>query len=329
MSDERPAPDRAPDRNGDRRFHHVPVLRDRVVEVLSVVPDGLLVDATLGGGGHALALLDAHPGLRLLGIDRDDAACAAAAERLAPHAGRVEIVRSGFDRLEQLVSERTTEGATAVLMDLGVSSPQLDEADRGFSYRTAGPLDMRMDRRQPLSALDIVNTYPYAQLVRVIETYGEERHARRIARAIVEARPVADTAVLGEIVREAVPAAARRTGGHPAKRTFQAIRIEVNRELDQLMTALDGALAALAPGGRLAVISYHSLEDRLVKDAFRTASTGGCVCPPQLPCACGAEPTVTLLKRGGWTASDDEVEENPRARSARLRAVERVDGRAS
>ncbi len=322
MSDER-TPSDGPD------FRHVPVLRDRIVDLFRDVPDGLYVDATLGGGGHALAILDAHPGLRLLGLDRDAAACEAAAVRLAPHGGRVEIVRTGFDQLERLVMERTTEGASAVLMDLGVSSPQLDDAERGFSYRAAGPLDMRMDRRQATSALDVVNEYPYPQLVRVIETYGEERHARRIGRAIVDARPIADTAQLAEVVKEAVPAAARRTGGHPAKRTFQAIRIEVNRELEQLTDALDGALAALAPGGRLAVISYHSLEDRAVKGALRQAETGGCVCPSGLPCACGAEPTVKLLKRGGWTPDADEVEDNPRARSARLRAAERLGGQAS
>ncbi|MFM7069354.1 MAG: 16S rRNA (cytosine(1402)-N(4))-methyltransferase RsmH, partial [Actinomycetes bacterium] len=222
------------------------MLCDRVVELFAAVPDGLYVDATLGGGGHAHAVLSAHPGLRLLGLDRDDVACAAAARRLAPHGGRVEIVRTGFDQLERLVRERSPEGASAVLMDLGVSSPQLDAAERGFSYRAAGPLDMRMDRTGSLSALDVVNEYTYAQLVRVIETYGEERHARRIGRAIVDARPIVDTAHLAEVVRDAVPAATRRTGGHPAKRTFQAIRIEVNRELEQLTDALDGALAALA-----------------------------------------------------------------------------------
>jgi 16S rRNA (cytosine1402-N4)-methyltransferase len=322
VSDEQPTSD-GPD------FRHVPVLRDRIVDLFRDVPDGLYVDATLGGGGHALAILDAHPGLHLLGLDRDAAACEAAAVRLASHSGRVEIVRTGFDQLERLVKERTTEGASAVLMDLGVSSPQLDDAERGFSYRAAGPLDMRMDRRQATSALDVVNEYPYPQLVRVIETYGEERHARRIGRAIVDARPINDTAQLAEVVKEAVPAAARRTGGHPAKRTFQAIRIEVNRELEQLTDALDGALASLAPGGRLAVISYHSLEDRAVKGALRHAETGGCVCPSGLPCACGAEPTVKLLKRGGWTPDAEEIEENPRARSARLRAAERLDGQAS
>lgn len=216
-----------------------------------------------------------------------------------------------------------------MLMDLGVSSPQLDEAERGFSYRSSAPLDMRMDRRQARSAMEVVNDYSFAELTRVIRTYGEERYASRIARAIVAARPVTDTARLAELVRDAIPAPARRTGGQPAKRTFQAIRIEVNRELDQLADALEGALAVLSPGGRLAVMSYHSLEDRAVKRAMRDAETGGCTCPPGLPCGCGAEPTVRLLKRGAWTASDEEVAANPRASSVKVRAAERLAERAS
>jgi 16S rRNA (cytosine1402-N4)-methyltransferase len=310
-------------------FVHVPVLLDRVVDLFRDVPAGLYVDATLGGGGHAAAVLAANPGLRLLGLDRDDVAIAAARSRLAPFGDRVEIVRTGFDRLADVVRERTDEGASAVLMDLGVSSPQLDVAERGFSYRAAAPLDMRMDRRQALSALEVVNEYAYPELVRVIREFGEERFASRIARAIVEARPLADTGELAEIVRDAIPAPARRTGGHPAKRTFQAIRIEVNRELEQLADALDGALSVLAPGGRLAVMSYHSLEDRLVKSTLREAETGGCVCPSGLPCACGAEPTVRLLKRGAWTASTEETDTNRRAESVRLRAVERLREQAS
>ncbi len=307
----------------------MPVLLDRVVELLSVVPDGLFVDATLGGAGHAAALLDAHPGLSLLGIDRDEVAIEAATRRLAPFGDRVEIVRSGFDRVAELVRDRTDQGATAVLMDLGVSSPQLDQPDRGFSYRAGGPLDMRMDRRQSHSALEVVNEAPYAELARIISEFGEERFASKIAAAIVRARPITDTHELAEIVRDAIPAPARRTGGHPAKRTFQAIRMEVNRELEQLGDALEGAISVLAPGGRLAVMSYHSLEDRLVKGALRDAETGGCTCPPRLPCACGAEPTVRLLKRGAWTADADEVERNRRSESVRLRAVERLAEQAS
>jgi 16S rRNA (cytosine1402-N4)-methyltransferase len=311
------------------RFHHVPVLLDRVVELFREVPDGLYVDATLGGGGHAEAVLRAHPGLRLLGLDRDDTAIEAASRRLEPFGDRVEIVRTGFDRIEPLVRERSERGASAVLMDLGVSSPQLDVAERGFSYRSAAPLDMRMDRRQAQSAMEVVNEYDFVGLLRVIRDFGEERHASRIARAIIAARPVNDTAHLAEVIRDAIPAPARRTGGHPAKRTFQALRIEVNRELDQLADALEGALAVLAPGGRLAVMSYHSLEDRMVKSAMRAAETGGCVCPPTLPCVCGAEPTVRLLRRGGWTAPAEEIERNPRSQSVRLRAAERIAEHAS
>jgi len=320
MSDEPP---------GDDLFAHRPVLVERVVELFEVVPDGWYVDATVGGAGHAAAVLRAHPGLRLLGLDRDAVALDAAARRLEPFADRVELVHTGFDRLAQLVRDRTDQGATAVLMDLGVSSPQLDRAERGFSYRAAGPLDMRMDREETLSADDVVNRYEYAPLARVIANHGEERYATRIARAIVAARPVRDTEHLAEIVRDAIPAPARRHGGHPAKRTFQAIRIEVNRELEQLADALDGALSVLAPGGRMAVMSYHSLEDRMVKQAFRDAETGGCTCPQGLPCVCGAEPTVRLLKRGAWRAGDEEREENRRAESVRLRAVERLEGQAS
>ena len=311
-------------------FAHVPVMVDLVVDLLRPVPDGLFVDATLGGGGHAAAVLEAHPGLHLLGLDRDDAAIAAASERLAPFGDRVQIVRSGFDQLEQLVKQMSRhvpthqQGASAVLFDLGVSSPQLDVAERGFSYRSGAPLDMRMDRRQAFSALDVVNEYPFPQLARVIDTYGEERFARKIARAVVDARPIQNTAHLAEVVRAAIPAAARRTGGHPAKKTFQAIRMEVNRELDQLAEALDGALSVLVPGGRMAVMSYHSLEDRMVKQHLREAETGGCVCPPGLPCVCGAEPTVKLLKRGAWKATDEEIAHNRRAESVRIRAVERI-----
>lgn len=211
-----------------------------------------------------------------------------------------------------------------MLFDLGVSSPQLDEMERGFSYRSGAPLDMRMDRRQAFSAVDVVNEYSFPQLARVIETYGEERFARRIARAIVDARPIRDTGHLADVVRSAIPAATRRHGGHPAKRTFQAIRIEVNRELDQLAEALDGAMAVLAPGGRMVVMSYHSLEDRMVKQTLRDAETGGCTCPPALPCVCGAEPTVRLLKRGAWKADEAEVALNRRAESVRVRAAERL-----
>lgn len=312
-----------------REFSHVPVLREEVVQLFRDQPSGLYVDATVGGAGHASAVLEANPGLRLLGIDRDTAALEAAGRRLEPFADRVELVHSEFSRLDLLIQERTNQGAVAIMIDLGVSSHQLDVAERGFSYRDSAPLDMRMNRTQALDASVVVNDYSESDLAGVIRRFGEERFAGRIAAAIVAARPITDTATLGEIVRDAIPAPARRHGGHPAKRTFQAIRIEVNSELDELVSALDGAISSLAPGGRLAVLSYHSLEDRLVKQTFREAETGGCVCPPGLPCACGAEPTVRLLRRGAWKATPHEVEENPRARSVRMRAVERLGQEAS
>ncbi|MEI2639688.1 MAG: 16S rRNA (cytosine(1402)-N(4))-methyltransferase RsmH [Microthrixaceae bacterium] len=310
-------------------FEHVPVLLNEVVELFRNQPAGLYVDGTIGGGGHAAAVLQANPGLRLLGIDRDTAALAAAGERLSSFGDRVELVHSEFSNIEQLISERTDRGAVAIMIDLGVSSHQLDVAERGFSYRVPAPLDMRMNRAQPLSAVTVVNEYPVEELTRVIRRYGEERYAQRIARAIVDARPVTDTATLAEIIKSAIPAPARRTGGHPAKKTFQAIRIEVNRELDQLVDALDGAINSLAPGGRLAILSYHSLEDRMVKGAFRDAATGGCTCPPRLPCVCGAEPTVRLLRSGAWKATPEEVASNRRSESVRMRAVERLQEEAS
>jgi len=216
------------------------------------------------------------------------------------------------------------EGVTGVLFDLGVSSPQLDRADRGFSYRHDAPLDMRMDRTQERTAHEVVNEYSAADLADVLDRYGDERFSRRIAAAVVAHRPVNTTGELADIVRDAIPAPARRTGGHPAKRTFQALRIEVNEELDTLTSALDQAIDLLLPGGRCVVLSYHSGEDRIVKDRFRRAETGGCVCPPGLDCVCGAEPSVRLIRRGAQKASAAEIEANPRAASVRRRAVESV-----
>jgi 16S rRNA (cytosine1402-N4)-methyltransferase len=307
-------------------FHHRPVLVDRVTDVLGAVAPGVLVDATLGGAGHAQALLEANPDLRLIGIDQDGDALAASAERLVSVSDRVILERARFDRITEVVtSHRGTDPVTAVLFDLGVSSPQLDRAGRGFSYRQDAPLDMRMDQRAELSAAEVVNTYPDAARASVLRRYGDERYATRIARTVVAARPVSSTTELADLVRDAIPAPARRRGGHPAKRTFQAIRIEVNRELEILADALDQAVDLLAPGGRLAVLSYHSGEDRIVKDRLRQAETGGCVCPPGLPCVCGAERRLRLLTRGGWTPSAAEQASNPRAQSARLRAAERLD----
>ncbi len=308
-------------------FVHRPVMVDEVVDLLASVPAGWLVDCTVGGGGHARALLEAsdHP---LLGLDQDDDALRAATANLREFGERVRLRKARFDRLADIVASEGLPEVAGVLFDLGVSSPQLDWADRGFSYRQDAPLDMRMDREAALDAAQVVNDYDERQLSDLIERYGDERFARRIAAAIVAARPVATTTELAEIVRQAIPAPARRRGGHPAKRTFQAIRIEVNDELAVLVRALDTAIALLAPGGRCVVLSYHSGEDRLVKDRFRDAATGGCTCPPQLPCVCGAQPTVRLVRRGARKPGADELSRNPRAESALLRVVEKLPAEA-
>ncbi len=310
----------------DPDFAHRPVMADEIVDLFAPVPAGWLVDATLGGAGHATALLEAHPQLKVLGIDQDPDALAAADARLERFGSRARTARARFDALASVVTAEVPAGEVVVgaLFDLGVSSPQLDRADRGFSYRLDAPLDMRMDPSAALSADEVVNGYAEADLARVLRTYGDERFASRIAKAVVAARPVRTTGELAELVRDAIPAPARRKGGHPAKRTFQAIRIEVNAELDVLPVALEAAIDALAPGGRIAVLSYHSGEDRIVKQVLRDAETGGCTCPPGLPCVCGATPTLRLLRRGGLTPSAPELERNPRAESARLRSAEKL-----
>jgi 16S rRNA (cytosine1402-N4)-methyltransferase len=295
-----------------------------IVRAFGPVPPGVVLDATLGGGGHAAALLAARADLRVLGLDRDPAALAAAMARLAGFGDRVVAHRVRFDRLGDAMDALNVPHLSGALFDLGVSSPQLDVADRGFSYRHEGPLDMRMDPDEPWSATDVVNGYDEHELAAVIRRYGDERYARRIARAIVAARPVETTTELAAIVTAAIPAPARRTGGHPAKRTFQAIRIEVNAELRVLPEAVDAAVAATVPGGRVAVLSYHSGEDRIVKDRFRQAA-GVCECPPDLPCVCGAVQTVRVVRGIPRTATAEEVERNPRASSARLRVVERIE----
>jgi 16S rRNA (cytosine1402-N4)-methyltransferase len=310
----------------DPDFAHRPVMADEIVDLFAPVPTGWLVDATLGGAGHATALLDAHPQLRLLGIDQDPDALAAAGSRLGRFGDRARTVRARFDAIADVVADHVPadQAVVGALFDLGVSSPQLDRAERGFSYRQDAPLDMRMDPSATRSADDVVNGYAEADLARVLRTYGDERFAGRIAKAVVAARPVRTTGELADLVKDAIPAPARRRGGHPAKRTFQAIRIEVNEELDVLPVALDAAIDALAPGGRIAVLSYHSGEDRIVKQVLRDAETGGCTCPPGLPCACGAQPVLRLLRRGGRTPSAAEIEANPRAESARLRSAEKL-----
>ena len=302
-------------------FEHRPVMVDEVVDLFAVVPAGTVVDATLGGAGHSRAILDSRDDLRIAGMDQDPMAVEVARERLAPYGDRATVTHARFDRIAEL----GLDGLSGVLFDLGVSSPQLDRPERGFSHRYEAPLDMRMDTTTGSTAADVVNGYDVDHLARVLRELGDERYAARIARAIVAQRPVTTTARLAEIVRDAIPAPARRTGGHPARRTFQAIRIEVNAELDVLPEALDRALELLAPGGRCVVLAYHSGEDRIVKDRFRNAATGGCTCPPGLPCGCGAVPTVRLLKRGAWKPSAAEVASNPRAESARLRAVEKLE----
>ena len=299
---------------------HRPVMVAEVVDVLRPVPAGVIVDATVGAGGHAAALLDALAQHTLIGLDRDDEALALAGETLARFGDRVQLRRSNFDEIGALHLD-----ASAVLFDLGVSSMQLDDVDRGFSYRGDGPLDMRADRRQSRTAADVVNGYDEARLAGVLARHGEERFARRIAKALVAARPVTTTGQLAELVRDAIPAPARRRGGHPAKRTFQAIRIAVNGELVTLGDTIDAALDLLVAGGRCAVLAYHSGEDRIVKDRFINAETGGCACPPRLPCVCGAVPTVRLVWRGAHRPGPAELAANPRSESARLRAAEKLE----
>lgn len=304
-------------------FEHDPVMRAEIVETFSGVPAGVVLDATLGGAGHSRALLDSRDDLRVLGIDRDPDALAAADERLAAYGPRAMTARARFDQFGDAMETHQIETLSGALFDLGVSSHQLDIAERGFSYRNDGPLDMRMDTDAAWSADDVVNGYDEARLAGVIHRYGDERFARRIAAAIVAARPIESTTQLAEIVTAAIPAPARRTGGHPAKRTFQAIRIEVNGELEALPGALDSAIEALTPGGRLAVLAYHSGEDRIVKERIRLAETGGCECPPELPCVCGAVQTVRIVKAPKRPTAEEQAR-NPRAASARYRVAEKI-----
>jgi 16S rRNA (cytosine1402-N4)-methyltransferase len=312
------------DRAGAADFEHAPVMVDEITAVFANVPSGTVVDATLGGGGHTAALLDSRDDLDVIGIDQDPDALQAATTRLAGYGNRLRTSRRRFDQLDEALAEHDVERISGALFDLGVSSPQLDRGDRGFSYRHEGPLDMRMDADQTWSADDVVNGYSESDLARIIKRYGDERFASRIARAICAARPIQTTTELAAVVTSAIPAAARRTGGHPAKRTFQAIRIEVNDELGVLPDALDQAVRATRPGGRIAVLSYHSGEDRIVKDRF-AAAAGACDCPDDLPCVCGAIQTVRIVRGVPKRASDAERQRNRRAASARLRVVERVE----
>jgi 16S rRNA (cytosine1402-N4)-methyltransferase len=308
-----------------RELRHEPVMVKEVVELLAATPQGVVLDATLGGAGHSVALLQASNRHRVVGIDRDPSALEAAGAALAPFGGRARVVRARFDQLaEVLAKEAPAEPVAGVLFDLGVSSWQFDLPERGFSYRFEGPLDMRMDPDSPVSAREIVNEWSAEALAELFAHNGEGRFGRRIAAAIVAARPIETTAGLAEVVRDALPGAARRGGGHPAKRVFQAIRLVVNEEEAQLPPALEQAAAALVPGGRIVVISYHSGEDRTVKSFLAGAEAGWCTCPPGLPCVCGAEPLVRQAKRGAILPSKEEVTRNRRAASARLRAAERL-----
>ena len=305
---------------------HLPVLRDRVAALLSDAPDGVVVDCTIGAGGHAAAIAtarrDRYGQARIIGIDRDPHALALAADALAPlDAVDAELVRARFDALDQILDDRGLATVAGILFDLGISSMHVDDAERGFSYRNDGPLDMRMDPSSSLTAADVVNSYEQLALARVLRNYGEERFAARIAGRIVASRPFHSTTQLAAVVRDAIPAATRRTGPHPATRTFQALRIEVNGELDAFASALPQAIARLAPQGVCVVLAYHSLEDRIAKRTFADAAVG-CICPPDLPvCACGRVPTVDLLTSRPERPSAEEVESNKRASAARLRAI--------
>ena len=308
---------------------HVPVMRDRVLELLAPaleLPGAVLVDATLGRAGHASALLAAHPGLILIGIDTDVTAISESHKVLAPFSDRVTLVQAVYDELPDILAAAGHTAVQGILFDLGVSSPQLDDADRGFAYSRDAPLDMRMNQAGPLTAADILNTYPADRLARVLREYGEERFARRIADAIVAERarsPLTSTARLADIVRDSIPAPARRTGGNPAKRTFQALRIEVNGELEALYRALPVALDAVAVGGRIVILAYHSLEDRAVKRALAARSTD--TTPRGLPVSLeAARPQFRLLTRGAERPGPDELAGNQRAAPARLRAAERI-----
>jgi 16S rRNA (cytosine1402-N4)-methyltransferase len=308
---------------------HVPVMRDRVLELLAPAltpPGAVLVDATLGRAGHASALLAAHPGLSLIGIDADASAIEESRAALVGFGERVTLVQAVYDQLPRILAGAGVHDVQGVLFDLGVSSPQLDDPGRGFAYAQDAPLDMRMNQGADLTAADVLNSYPADELARVLREYGEERFARRIADAVIRERmraPLSSTARLVEIVRESIPAPARRTGGNPAKRTFQALRIEVNGELVALRRALPAALDAIAVGGRIVALAYHSLEDRAVKRALADQTTD--TTPPGLPVTLErSRPQFQLLTRGAERPSADEVAANPRAASARLRAAERI-----
>lgn len=308
-------------------FHHISVLLNECIDNLNIRPDGIYVDGTMGGGGHSLEIAKRLTTGRLICIDQDPNAHEAAGKRLAEYKDRITFVRDNFGNIKSILDSLGIEKIDGMLLDIGVSSHQLDEAERGFSYQQDAPLDMRMNPDRPFSAYDVVNGYDEDELDRVIFTYGEERWARRIAQFIVKERenkPIETTGELVDIIKKAVPKGARKDGPHPAKRTFQAIRIEVNGELDVLQRAIDEVAARLAVGGRLCIITFHSLEDRIVKEAFRKQENP-CICPPQFPvCVCGKKPLGRVITRKPILPSKEELEENPRSRSAKLRVLEGV-----
>ena len=308
-------------------FHHVSVLLEECLDGLAIKPDGIYVDGTLGGAGHSSRIAARLPTGRLIGIDRDTVALQAAGERLAPFGERVTLVHSNFSDMVRVLRDLQIPGVDGILLDLGVSSPQLDDGDRGFSYMADAPLDMRMNREDALSAHTVVNTWPQEELKRILYTYGEERYAPQIAAAICRRRAektIETTLELVDIIRSAMPPAALREKQHPAKRSFQAIRIAVNDELGAVEKIMGDAVDLLNPGGRLAIITFHSLEDRIVKNGMADAAKG-CTCPPNFPvCVCGKKPKVKIISRKPIISGEEELEMNPRARSAKLRVCEKL-----
>ena len=308
-------------------FHHVSVLLEECIEGLAIKPDGIYVDGTLGGAGHSSRIAAELTTGRHIGIDRDPVALKAAAQRLKPWEDRVTLVHSNFCEIASVLENLNIEGVDGILLDLGVSSPQLDDGERGFSYMVDAPLDMRMNNEDSLSADAVVNTWSYEELKKILYEYGEERYAPKIAAAICnrrEEKPIRTTLELVDIIRGAMPAAALREKQHPAKRSFQAIRIAVNDELGSVRKVMDAAVPKLNPGGRLAVITFHSLEDRIVKNAMAEAAKG-CTCPPEFPvCICGKKPLVKLISKKPITSTEEELNVNPRARSAKLRVCEKI-----
>ena len=308
-------------------FYHVSVLLEECLDGLNIRPDGIYVDGTLGGAGHSSQIAKRLTTGRLIGIDRDPVALKAAGERLAPYGDRVTLVHSNFCEIAKVLEDLGIDGVDGILLDLGVSSPQLDDAARGFSYMADAPLDMRMNNEDALDAYTVVNTWPQEELKRILYDYGEERYAPQIAAAICRRRaerPIATTLELVDVIRSAMPAAALREKQHPAKRSFQAIRIAVNDELGSVEKVMRDAVGCLNPGGRLAIITFHSLEDRIVKSGMAAAAKG-CTCPPEFPvCVCGKKPKVRLVSRKPIVSGPEELERNPRARSAKLRVCEKL-----